>query len=115
MQISERPINVALEELTAKIVYHTFEGFDINTLLVKFNESHKVLSTLDGSKNVTFVGNTYVPIELSKRTMINYGDFKHKLLLSLGLEPENTALLSTGVNMDELAVCEKAFEEIKVC
>jgi len=46
--------------------------------------------------------------------MKKYARFKKKLPLSLGIRPRDIAFLSTGVSMDELAVCEKSYEEFKV-
>jgi adenosylcobinamide amidohydrolase len=60
------------------------------------------------------VGNNYTPLELSMQTMKHYQQFKRNLPLALGIEPKKIAFLSTGVNMDELAVCERSYEEFKV-
>ncbi len=111
----EKKINLELDGIETKIVYHTYEGFDLNTLIIAFEESRRILSTFDGYKTVKFVGNNYTPLQLSKRTMRNYKKFKRKLPLSLGIRPSDIAFLSTGVNMDDMAVCEKSYEEFQVC
>ena len=111
----EKKIALALEGVEAKVVYLTYEGFDLNTLLVAFGEKRRVLSTWDGPSEVKFVGNTYTPLTLSKHTMENYEEFQKKFPLVLGIRPEEIAFLSTGVDMDNLAVCETCYQEFKVC
>jgi adenosylcobinamide hydrolase len=113
--MKEKTIELQLNDLEAKVIYHTYEGFDLNTLIVGFKEKRKVLSTFDGYRNVKYVGNNYTPLVLSQRTMMNYKKFKRRLPLSLGIQPRDIAFLSTGVSMDNLAVCEKTYEELKVC
>ncbi|MBT0159900.1 adenosylcobinamide amidohydrolase [Candidatus Bathyarchaeota archaeon A05DMB-2] len=112
--MKEKKIHLELEGVEAKIIYHTYEGFDLNTLLVSFDEKRRVLSTLDGFKRVKFVANNYTPLRLSERTMMNYNAFKRKLPRALGINPRHIAFMSTGVNMDNAAVREKSYEEFKV-
>jgi len=111
----EKKLNLALDGVEAKVVYLTYEGFDLNTLIVSFGEKRRVLSTWDGHREVKFVGNTYTPLTLSKHTMTNYEEFQNKFPLTLGIRPEEIAFLSTGVDMDNLAVCETSYQEFKVC
>ena len=113
--MKEKKINLALKGIEAKVVYHTYEGFNLNTLLVSFGEKRRVLSTWDGHREVKFVGNTYTPRALSERTMKNYEEFQKKFPLALGISPEEIAFLSTSVDMDNLAVCERSYQEFKVC
>ena len=61
------------------------------------------------------LANTYTPLQLSQCTMKNYQEFKRNFPLALGIDPMAIAFLSTGVDMDKLAVCEKSYEEFKVC
>jgi adenosylcobinamide hydrolase len=101
--------------LKQKYTYHNYEGFDLNTLMIAFEEKRRVLSTLDGYRMVKFVGNNYTPLQLSEQTMSDYKRFKRKLPLSLGIQAKDIAFLSTGVAMDNMAVCEKSHGELKVC
>ena len=114
-KLSEKKINISLDEVEAKVIYHIYEGFKLNTLLVSFGEKRRVISTFDGYKEVPYVANTYTPLQLSQRTMTNYQEFKMNFPLALGIDPSSIAFLSTGVDMDQLAVCEKSYEEFKVC
>jgi adenosylcobinamide amidohydrolase len=111
----EKKISLALKGVEAKVVYLTYEGFDLNTLLVSFGEKCRVLSTWSGLSEVKFVGNVFTPLTLSKHTMKNYEEFQKKFPLTLGIHPEEIAFLSTGVDMDNLAVCETSYQEFKVC
>ncbi len=111
----EKKLELSLDGVEAKVVYHKYKGFKLNTLLVGFGEKRRVLSTLDGYKEVPFVGNTYTPLPLSKCTMKNYRGVKRNFPLALGIGPRAITFLSTGVDMDNLAVCEKSYEELKVC
>jgi adenosylcobinamide hydrolase len=113
--MKEKKINLALEGVEAKVLYLTYEGFNLNTLLVSFGEKRRVLSTWDGYREVKFVGNTYTPLALSEHTMRNYEEFQKRFPLALGIRPEEISFLSTGVNMDNLVVCEKDYQEFKVC
>ncbi|MGB9842313.1 MAG: adenosylcobinamide amidohydrolase [Candidatus Bathyarchaeales archaeon] len=113
--MKERKIPVQLAGVDVKVVYHNYEGFDLNTLIASFPEKRRVLSTLDGFKQVKFVANNYTPLKLSERTMMNYEVFRMQLPLTLGIKPEDIALISTGVNMDNAAVHESSFQELKVC
>ncbi|MCW4007848.1 MAG: adenosylcobinamide amidohydrolase [Candidatus Bathyarchaeota archaeon] len=113
--MKEREIPVQLAGVDVKVVYHNYKGFDLNTLIVSFPEKRRVLSTLDGFKQVKFVANNYTPLKLSERTMMNYEFFRMQLPLTLGIKPEDIALISTGVNMDNAAVHESSFQELKVC
>jgi adenosylcobinamide hydrolase len=113
--VNEKKIKLTLEEVEAKIVYHTFKGFKLNTLLVSFEERRHILSTWAGYREVRFVANVYTPIALSKITMRNYVAFQKDFPSALGISAEEISFLSTGVDMDNAAVCERSYEEFKVC
>jgi adenosylcobinamide amidohydrolase len=114
-EIIQKRINLTLEGVNAKVMYLNFDGFDLNTLLVSFNRKHRILSTWDGFRKVKYVANNYIPTKLSALTMERYEDFEKRFPLTFGLKPEEISLLSTGVNMDNLAFCEKSCEELNVC
>ena len=65
VDMQKREIKLKLENVRAEILYHTYQNFDVNTLLVSFGEKRRVLSTWDGYKEVSFVANTYQPSALS--------------------------------------------------
>ena len=115
VDVKRREIRLKLEDVKAEILYHTYQNFEVNTLLVSFGAKRRVLSTWEGFKNVTFVANSHHPSGLSEITMLNYEEFEEKFPVNLGIPRGDLALLSTGANMDNLAVCEKSFQDLIVC
>jgi adenosylcobinamide amidohydrolase len=45
----------------------------------------------------------------------HFQEFKRNFPLALGINPELISFLSTGVNMDQLAICERSYGDLKVC
>jgi len=113
--MKKREIKLKLEGVKAEILYHTYQNFDIKTLLVSFGEKRRILSTWEGFKEVSFVANNYQPRALSEITMMNYDEFEERFSAILGIPHSDLTFLSTGADMDNLAVCEKSYEELKVC
>jgi len=116
-KFKEERLKLKLDTLDAKVVYHTYQDVELNTLLVSFVQKRQVLSTLDGLKRVNHVANTYVPSPLSEQimTLEKYQKFQKRLPLTLGITPKDIAFMSTGVDMEKLAVCEKSYEDFHVC
>ena len=113
--MNKKEIKLKLENVKAEVLYHTYQNVDVNTLLVSFNEKRRVISTLDGYRKVRFVANHYQPIELSQNTMKNYNAFAEYFPNLICLPSDDIAFLSTGANMNNLAVSEKSFKARKVC
>ncbi|MGB9853654.1 MAG: adenosylcobinamide amidohydrolase [Candidatus Bathyarchaeales archaeon] len=114
--MEKRVINLKIEGPKAEILYHKYRNCDMKTLLVSFNgEKRRILSTWDGYRLVKFVGNVSVPQSLAEYTMKNYEMFERELPQSLGINPEEISFLSTGADMDNLAVCERSYQEFSVC
>ncbi len=116
-KFKENRLKFELDPLDAKVVYHSYDDVELNTLLVSFVEKRKVLSTLDGLKKVNHVANTFVPPPLSEEIMSikSYQKFQKTLPLTLGILPSEITMMSTGVDMEKLAVCEKAYKDLHVC
>ena len=116
-KFKENKINLELKGIDARVIYHTYNGVELNTMLVSFGEKRKVLSTVDGLKHVKFVANTYVPMSLSNSimTLKKYQKFIRRLPATLGIHPKDITFISTGVNMEKMAVCEKSYQDFKVC
>jgi adenosylcobinamide hydrolase len=112
--MKRKEIKLKLEDVKTEIVYHTYRGFEVNTLLFSFKAKRRVLSTWDGYKKVRYVANTYQPTGLSEITMRNYNEFQAKFPSSLNIARSDLSFVSTGANMDNVAVCEKSFRELKV-
>ncbi len=113
----ETKLNLQLKEADARVIYHRYDGVELNTTLVSFREKRRVLSTLDGIKQVNTVANVYVPDPLSGKimTLTKYADFSRRLPATLGLRRSSVTFMSTGVDMEKLAFCEKSFEDFHVC
>jgi len=115
--IKEEKVSLDFENLEAKIVYHTYEGLKTNTLIVAFPQKKSVLSTVDGYRKVSYVGNSYISPEIEKivMTLKDYKKYGKKMPLTIGIKPSQITFMSTGVCMDKLAVCEKTYKNLKVC
>jgi len=113
--MKERKIEIGLEGVEAKVIYHRLKGFEVKTLLLSFDRPRRVLSTMEGFKEVRFVGNHYDPPELWDYLHEHFEEHRNWLPQALGLLPEKSAFLFTGADMDNLGVGEQSFEELRVC
>ena len=115
--IEEKKLNLKFNEVTAKVLYHKYEGIALNTALVSFPQIRRVLSTIDGYKRVPNVANVYVPNSLSTNhmTLGKYAEFKRRLPATLGLRRSDITFLSTAVNMEQVAICEQKYCDFHVC
>lgn len=114
-EMERKQIKLKLGNVKAEILYHKYQNVDVNTLLISFNQKRRVISTLDGYREVRFVANHYQPSELSEKTMRNYDAFIEDFPNVLGLSPDDLTFLSTQANMNNLAVCEKSYRDRIVC
>lgn len=116
-RFKENSLNIDLKGVAAKVVYLTYDGVELNATLVSFSEKRRVLSTLDGFKQVANVANVYVPLHLSYKimTMKEYSKFERRFPATLGVNSKDLTFLGTGVNMEQVAVCQKSYGEFKVC
>jgi adenosylcobinamide hydrolase len=121
--VKEKVIETGLEGVTAKLVYNVCDGFKLNTLLISFAEQCRIFSTKHSFKEVSFVGNTYIDGVLFEKVRKSFEDklpvdfdlgIDRKVIKSLGLVPEQIAILNTAVNMEHAAVCEQEYEDLKV-
>ena len=113
--MNRKEIKLKLQNVTAEILYHNYQNVDVNTLLVSFKQKRRVLSTLDGYREVRYVANHYQPVVLAQYTMKDYDAFAEKFPDLLGLSPDELSFLSTSANMNNLALCEKSFKDRTVC
>jgi adenosylcobinamide amidohydrolase len=114
----EKQIPLDLESgLEVKIVYHTYEGVETNTLLAGFSEKRRALSTVDGYRKVCYAGNSYIPPKMENLVMNNIEGYKRygkQLPLTFGVKPSQITFMSTGVDIDKFAMCQKIYEDLKV-
>ncbi|MCW8802270.1 MAG: adenosylcobinamide amidohydrolase [Candidatus Bathyarchaeota archaeon] len=122
--MKQKAIDIDLDGVEAKRVYNMCEGFQLNTLLVCFAQNRRIFSTKESFKEVNFVGNAYIDGVLFEQVRKSFGDqlpvdfdlgIDHKVIKTLGLVPQQIAVLNTAVTMEHLAVSEESYEEFKVC
>ena len=101
--------------MKAEVLYHKYRNVDVNTLLISFNEKRRIISTMNGYDEVHFVANSYQPDELSQIIMNDYETFETDFPSVLGIPCSDLSFLSTGANMNNLAVCEKTYQNRIVC
>ncbi len=103
-----------MDDWRAYKISHTVEiNGDIEktkTLIIEFEKRRKVLSTREGFKIVKYVGNHSIPV-LFWDKVHNYKDYEDHVLKKIGIKKEDIALLSTGADMDNLAVAKEEFDE----
>ena len=106
-----------MDDWKAYKIPHTVEidGMVENTktLIIEFENKRRVLSTREGFKEVKFVGNHSIPVPFWDKVH-NYKDYESQVLKKIGIKKEDIALLSTGANMDNLAVAKEEFDEFYV-
>ncbi|XRO77418.1 adenosylcobinamide amidohydrolase [Methanocaldococcus sp. 10A] len=83
------------------------------TLIIEFDKRRRVLSTREGFKVVKYVGNHSIPVPFWDKVH-NYKDYENQVLNKIGVKKEDIALLSTGANMDNLAIAKEEFDEFYV-
>ena len=113
--MKKKEIKLKLENVKAAVIYHKFQNVDVNTLLVSFKEKRRLISTLNGYDEVHFVANSYQPDELSQIIMKDYSAFEKDFPCALGIPNNDLSFLSTGANMNNVAVCEKSYRDRIVC
>ncbi|MEM3583799.1 MAG: adenosylcobinamide amidohydrolase [Nitrososphaerales archaeon] len=114
--MNKRDIRLNIEGIKAEVIYHKYRDFGVKTLIIYFGgETRRVLSTLDGYREVKYVANVYIPNSLAMQTMTNYEIFFKEFPNSLGINQNEISFLSTGADMDNLALCEKSYQEFSVC
>jgi len=115
--ITRRPVSVALPYVkSTEVIDSRIYDFTHKTLLVRFSGPQKVVSTLEGPREaVTAVGNHFFP---SPCWYIGHesglGGLRSKVCQVLARQADDTALMFTGVDMDNLSIQRQAFREMIV-
>ncbi len=113
--MNKREVNLNLKDVKTEITYHQFKDIKVKTFLLSFNVKKRVLSTLEGFKEVKFVGNHYNPPELWDFVHKNKEAYQQEILTDLGLRHKDVAMLSTGADMDNISIKREAFQDVKIC
>ena len=112
--MNRNKISLSMNDAGAEIIYHSFREIPVKTLLITFAKKMRVLSTQEGFLEVNLVGNHYNPPSLWDYLHDNYREYEDWLPRTLNIRSEEIAYLSTGVDMDNLAICEKSYGEFRV-
>lgn len=101
---------------SAEVVTTTIKDFANKAVVVRFKQPLQVVSTLEGERdNITAIANNYFP---PPSWGLGHSEGLAKLradtLQVLGLDPAATAILFTGANMENMAVVEKHFRDMRV-
>lgn len=113
--MNRKEIGLNLKGVNAEIIYHYFNNIKIKTFLLSFSKRRRVLSTLEGFKEVRFVGNHYNPPKLWDFVHKNKKEYEERIYSDLGIDSNDIAMLFTGVDMDNICFKKEIFQDIEVC
>lgn len=107
--------------IKGEIVTHQVWGIPANALVLYLPEARSALSGRQGFKKIKVICNCHMPVLLWQLLRDRYGDWKtyfrevlREILIELDLPLDKVAVLSTGVNMEDLAWAEEVYEELWV-
>ena len=115
--LQERPLALPFDYVKkARICTSTIYDFEHKSLVVEFNRPMGIVSTLEGQRDgVLTVGNHYTPPPCwGMNHSCRLDDFKNTVCRVLKKEPDTTAFLFTGADMDNLAVYTETFREMTI-
>lgn len=113
--MDKRGVNLDLEGTRAEIIYHAFRDIQIKTFLLAFRTKRRSLSTMEGFKNIKFVGNHYSPAQLWNFFHKNKQKYQQAIFNGLGLKSKDSTIIYTGADMDNICIKEEEFQDIKIC
>ncbi|MFB0559389.1 MAG: adenosylcobinamide amidohydrolase [Dehalococcoidales bacterium] len=111
----ERKVLGEFHGIKGEIVEHQVRGTPANVFILHLPEARDVLSSRQGFKKVRVVCSCYVPEPLWQFLHAqprNWKTYSKELLNQLNLSLDKVAVLSTGVNMEDLAWAEETFKEL---
>ena len=114
--LSEKPVALDMPyvDKTAIIESRLFD-FVHRTLLVHFKSPRLIVSTSGGQRQVHAVGNAFSPVPTwGIYHQLGYGESQKHLLRLLQLKANSVDILSTGADMNNLAVTTAAFRDLQV-
>jgi len=115
--LAEKTVAVELPYVRrARVVESSIRDFTNRTLLVDFKSPQAILSTLEGPRSaVAAVGNHYYP---APAWGLGHDEgveaMRRRTCAVLGRTPEETSLLFTGADMNNLSVSRQDFKEMTV-
>jgi iron complex transport system substrate-binding protein len=116
-KLRSKPVSLPLEYVgKAEVVESRVNDYTHKTLVIQLNAPMSVTSTLEGYRDgIRFVGNSYSPPQVwGLYHYIGLEASRKQLLASIDLGRQNTSLLFTGANMDNLSVQKQKYKEMVV-
>src|ERR1035437_2106285 len=113
MKIKIKQIAIDIEGISAKLIYHKINDQEVKTLVVDFGERCRMLSTTCGYRMLRYAANHYIPAVLWEHNL-DYDRHLNEVFQSLQLDPKETAMLVTGVEMDNFAYKYSQHGELKI-
>ncbi len=120
MEAAKGIIRQALGEfhgIKVEVVNHQVRGVPANVLVLYLPEVRNVLSGRQGFRKVKAVCNCHLPkslCELMHNRHREWTTYLKEVFNELDLSRDKVAVLSTGVNMEDLAWAEEVYEELWV-
>jgi adenosylcobinamide amidohydrolase/ABC-type Fe3+-hydroxamate transport system substrate-binding protein len=115
--LGERPLALDIPHVAqARLVESRLMDFTHRTLLIDFKRPQRVVSTVGGQRSgIKTVGNSFSPPPVwSVYHQIGFEKSHQALLSVLGLDRDASDILSTGADMNNLAVKSAGFEDLTV-
>ena len=112
--MTERRFRLDIESISAEVVHHTVDNHEVKTLIADFGEECRMLSTTCGYRKLRYAANHYSPPIFWERDLNDFEGYLAKVHRSLQLARNNTAMLVTAVDMDNLAYRRSTFGELMV-
>ncbi len=115
--VGHKSVQVNLDYVkSAEIIESDIKDFRNKTLTLQFTRPMTVVSTLEGQRqNITTVANHYFPPPswgLGHEQGLS--PLRSQTMAVLGFQPQKTAMLFTGADMDNLAIVKKSFKAMEV-
>lgn len=98
------------EDVKAEIIYHKYRETPVKTLIISFSNRRRAFSSKDGFKEVKVVCNNYNPPPLWDHIMHEWKTYKKELMKNLGLLTEETFIMATAADMDNLSFKKEVFD-----
>lgn len=82
--------------------------------MCSFKSERRILSTLEGFKQIKFVGNHYNPPELWDFVHKCKKEYEERIYADLGIKPDEATMLFTGVDIDNLSIKMGEYDNVKI-
>jgi len=102
------------EEKEVKIISHNVFNKPSKTFIISFKEKRKVISTLEGLKEVGVIGNNCINRDFWEMGGSEWDDYKKDTIKSLGYKEDEVSLLFTGADIENFGMYEEGFYDDNV-